>query len=220
MRAQNDLRQYVIVSCSTVRPELEHLKKEGFFNPVKILYTAPGLHENPHELKAQLKRQLDRAKKYSENIIVVYGSRCYIDIKDPSQDIDRLIQQQNCNTTRIKAKNCIDMLCSLEEREKISKGQKIYWLSWGWLQYWKQIFKDWDIGKANETFPQHDKAMVLDVLGLYEKYSADYPEKILEFADWMKLGIESYKISLDRFRGLLSDEISRIKEVQGGSQSK
>ena len=72
---------------------------------------------------------------------------------------------------------------------------------------WKIIFKDWDPGKANETFPQHDKAILLDPIGIFEKYLSNSPEKVLEFADWMSLSIEPYKISLDRLKGLLLDEV-------------
>lgn len=208
----SSFKQYSIVSCGTMRPELEYLKKEGFLNPSKILYTAPGLHENPQELEKQLKRQLDNAKKYSENIIVLYGNRCYINTVNPSQDIDNLIRMKGRNIIRIQAKNCIDMLCSSDERERISNDQKVYWFSYGWLYYWKQIFKDWDAGKANETFPQHDKAVLLDSLGIYEDYSSNSPEKILEFSDWTKLNIEPYRISLDRLRVLLLNAIFLLEE--------
>ncbi|MBN3038238.1 MAG: DUF1638 domain-containing protein [Candidatus Omnitrophica bacterium] len=199
------MKTYTIVSCGTMRLELEQLRKEGFLHAQKILYTAPGLHENRHQLEKQLKTQLDSAKKYAEKIIVIYGDRCYINTAEPSLDIDGLIQRQGGNIVRIKAKNCIDMLCSIDQREKIAAGQKVYWLSPGWLKYWKVIFKDWDVGKANETFPQHDKAIVLDGLGFFEQYSADDPEKILEFADWMKLNVEPHTISLERLKKSFSE---------------
>ena len=196
-----------LISCGTLRPELNHLKEEGFLNVDKILYTAPGLHETPWELERQLEKQIDNAKRYSRKIIVVYGERCYIDIKDPSRGIDRIIQEIGVNVKRIKAKNCIDMLAGVDERKRISEGQKVYWFSSGWLEYWKVIFKDWDPGKANETFPQHDKAILLDPTSIFEKYSTNSPEKILEFSDWMKLNIEPYRVSLDRFKNILSEGI-------------
>ena len=198
---------YSIVSCGILREELNYLKDTGFLNADNILYTAPGLHEIPAELAKQLKRQVDNAKKYSQKTIVLYGEKCYIDTGNPSRGIDTLIQERGTNARRIKAKNCIDMLASTEEREKISNGERVYWLSFGWLKYWKAIFKDWDQGKANETFPQHDKAILLDPTGIFEKYSADSPEKVLEFADWMHLKIDPYKISLDRLKRLLLDEV-------------
>ena len=208
MSKKADFKEYRVIACGTLRAELNFLAKEGFLNADKILYTAPGLHETPWELEKQLKKQIDNAKKYSQKVLVVYGEKCFIDINDPSRGIDRIIQETGANARRIKAKNCIDMLSDIDEREKIAGGQKVYWLTPGWLEYWKVIFKDWDQGKANETFPQHDKAILLDSVGIFEKYSTNSPEKILEFADWMRLNIEPYKISLDRLRRLLIDGIS------------
>lgn len=207
MPKKTDFNGCSLISCGTLRPELESLKKEGFLNTDKILYTTPGLHEVPWELEKQLKKQIDNAKSYSRKVIVVYGEKCFIDTKAPSRDIDKLIQETGANAKRIKAKNCIDMLAGIDERERISGGQKVYWLSSGWLEYWKVIFKDWDQGKANETFPQHDKAILLDPISIFEKYSTNLPEKLLEFSDWMRLNIEPYKISLDRLKHLLSDEV-------------
>jgi len=198
---------YTIIACGTLRAELSYLKDKGFLNADKILYTTPGLHEAPWELEKQLKKQIDNAKRNSQKIIIVFGERCYIDIKDPARDIDKLIQETGVSAKRINAKNCIDMLVGLEERERMSGNQKVYWLSPGWLEYWKVIFKDWDQGKANETFPQHDKALFLDALGMFEKYSINSPEKILEFADWIKLNIEPCDISLERLKEILANGI-------------
>ncbi|MBN2119797.1 MAG: DUF1638 domain-containing protein [Candidatus Omnitrophica bacterium] len=208
MDRKTGFKGYSIVSCGTLRRELAFLNQTAFLNADKILYTAPGLHEVPSELKGQLKKQINNAKKYSENIIVIYGNRCYIDIKDPARDIERIIQESVNSAVRIKAKNCIDMFVSPDERENISGGQKVYWLSWGWMEHWKIIFKDWDKGKANETFPQHDKAILLDPLGIFDRYCQEHPQQVLEFADWMRLPIEPCGISLDRFKNLLLETVS------------
>ena len=201
-----DFKEYVIISCGTLRREINFLKETGFLNADKIVYTTPGLHEIPQKLERQLKKQIENVKKDSK-VLEVYGEKCYVDTEDPSRDIDRIIQESGANAKRIKAKNCIDMLAGADEREKIAEGKRVYWLSPGWLEYWKVIFKDWDQGKANETFPQHDKAILLDSTGIFEEYSGNSPEKILEFADWMRLNIEPYKISLDRLKRLLSVEV-------------
>ena len=198
---------YSIVSCGTLSLELNHLRANGFLNADKILYTKPGLHEHPMELAKQLKRQLRHAKAYSSKIIVVYGKRCYIDSRDYFKTIDTLIQEEGGDTSRIEAANCVDALTEGEEREKISQGKKVYWLTPGWIKYWKQIFKEWDIGLANETFPKNDKAIVLDALNFFDGYCQNYPKKILEFSDWMKIPIESYTISLDRLKKLLIEQV-------------
>jgi precorrin-6B methylase 2 len=194
---------YSVVSCGTLSPELNHLRRIGFLDADKILYTRPGLHENPREFEKHLRSQLRHARQYSLNTIVVYGTRCYIDTIDPFKSIDKIIGEEGGSISRVKAANCIDMLADAEERERIRGDQRVYWLSPGWLKYWKIIFKEWDIGLANETFPKNDKAILLDGLGFFDGYSEEFPERILQFSDWMRIGIEPFGISLDRLKGLL-----------------
>jgi len=195
--------KYSIVSCGTLSPELNHLRTNGFLDARMILYTRPGLHENPRAFETHLRRQVRHAKRYARNVMVVYGARCYIDTIDPFKTIDKIIQDEGDQISRLKAANCIDMLASSEEREEIRNGGKVYWLSPGWLKYWRVIFKEWDIGLANETFPKNDKAVLLDGLGFFDGYMEEFPERILEFSDWMRIGIEPYAISLERLKGLL-----------------
>jgi len=205
MANRTSFKGYTIVSCGTLRRELGYLKDTNFLDADKILFTAPGLHERQAELEKQLVRQLVNAKKYSQKTIVVYGERCYLDPDSPFRDIDQIIREHGAGISRIQARSCIDMLASEKERERISAGRKIYWLTPGWLEHWKQIFKEWDAAKANETFPSHDKAILLDAVGIFDEYSQSSPEKILEFSDWMRLQIELHGISLERFKNLLLD---------------
>jgi len=102
------------------------------------------------------------------------------------------------------------MLASARERERISAGRKIYWLTPGWVKHWNFIFKDWDEGLANETFPQHDVALVLDALGYFDALMAESPEKILEISDWMKLPMEAVTISLERLKNLLLAQVKTL----------
>jgi len=210
---KQSFKDYVIVSCGTIAPELNYLKKSNFLDADKIFYTKPGRHEVPKELESQLIDKINLAKKYSENIIVVYGGKyCYINIKEPNKTIDDIIKQQGKNISRINAEHCIDMLASEKEREKIAniiaKGEKIWWLTPGWILYRQDVFQDWDKAMANENFPKHTGgAILLDGIEFWEKYSTDHPEKILEFSDWMGIEIQPYKISLDRFKKLLIEKI-------------
>jgi SAM-dependent methyltransferase len=207
---------YSVVSCGTLSPEINRLRNSAFLDADKVLYTRPGLHENPREFEKHLRRQLRHARQYSPKIIVVYGKRCYIDTVDPFKSIDKIIGEEGDRISRIDAANCIDMLADGEEREKIRGDQKVYWLSPGWLKYWKIIFKEWDIGLANETFPKNDKAILLDGLGFFDGYSERYPERVLEFSDWMRIGIEPHEIYLDRLKGLLLEAAERAEIGQAG----
>ncbi len=209
MKGKTSFKGYAFVSCGTLRDEVEHLQKTGFLDADKVLFTAPGLHEKQKELQKQLVRQLENARKYSEKIIVLYGERCYLDPNDPSRDINRLLEENGPGISRVHAKNCIDMLADEDEREEIRNGRKIYWLTPGWVKYWKVIFSTWDVGMANETFPGNDSAIVLDAIGSFNEICEKTPEKILEFSDWMKLGIESQQVALDRFKGLLLEQINQ-----------
>jgi len=210
---EGSFEEYAVVSCGTLSPELNHLRGSGFLDARMILYTRPGLHENPRAFERHLRRQLRHAKRYAEKVIVVYGGRCYIDTIDPFKRIDKIIQEEGDQISRVKAANCIDMLADAGEREKIRGNERVYWLSPGWLKYWRVIFKEWDIGLANETFPQNEKAILLDALGFSYVYMEKFPERILEFSDWMRIGIEPCKISLDRLKGLLLEAAEEIPKA-------
>jgi hypothetical protein len=212
MEKRVSFQDYAIVACGILNMELNHLKDSGVLDARKILYTKPGRHEVPLELESQLIRQIKTAKTYASNIIVVYGGKfCYVNADDPYRKIDTIIQEQvepGIKITRIKATHCVDMLASGEERERISQGQDVYWLTPGWMKYRHYVYQGWDKGLANENFPKHTGgAIMLDTIGYYDKVMENEPEKILEFSDWMGIPIASYPVTLDRFLGLLSDEV-------------
>jgi hypothetical protein len=207
MAEEISFRNYVIVSCGTLSPELNYLRKQGFLDAGKILYTTPGRHEVLKELESQLIEKINLAKQHSNKIIVVYGGKfCYVNVDDPYVTMDTMIREQEAGSTicRINATHCIDMLASESQRDKISEGRKTWWLTPGWIVYRDYVFQDWDKGKANENFPQHDGgAVLLDGIDFWERYSEEHPEKILEFSDWMGIEIRPYKITLDRLKNLL-----------------
>ena len=195
---------YTVIACGTLRPELDFLRETGFLDAKEIIYTAPGLHEKPKELIHNLRERLSAVRQGSlSKAIVVYGDRCYLDYKDPLFTINRVIGEFDLPATRLQAANCIDMITDAEQRKNIAGGRKIYWMSMGWVFFWKVIFRDWDAGKANETFPAYEKAIVLDPVDAFDGYCGRYPEKILEFSDWLKIPIESAPVPLNRLKSLL-----------------
>jgi len=212
MENHASFREYAIVACGTLNMELNYLRDSGFLNAEKILYTKPGRHEVPQELESQLIKQIGTAKKYASKIIVVYGGKfCYVNADNPYRKIDTIIQEQEepgVRISRIKATHCMDMLASEGEREKISQGKDIYWLTPGWMKYRHYVYQGWDKGLANENFPKHSGgAIMLDAVGYYDEVMENNPEKILEFSDWMGIPIEPHRITLNRLRNLLLDQI-------------
>lgn len=225
MTEEFSFRDYAIVSCGTLAPELNHLRKEGFLDAERILYTTPGRHEVLKELESQLIQKINHAKEFCKKIIVVYGGKfCYVNLDDSYRTIDAIIAEQavGISISRVNATHCIDMLVSEAQRDQISGDQKVWWLTPGWIIYRDYVFQDWDRGKANENFPQYaGGAVLLDGIDFWDKYSQEHPEEILEFSDWMGIEIRAHKIGLDRLKNLLSDcvisdlekELSELKSV-------
>lgn len=205
----------VIVACGTLTLELNHLRKSGFLNARRIEYTKPGRHEVPKELESQLVDRIGKAKSYAESVIVVYGGKfCFIDMNDPGRSIDDVIEEQGQAISRINATHCVDMLADAQEREAIRNGEKVFWLTPGWVLYRDYVFQDWDKGKANETFPQNTGgAVILDAVGFWEDFSARHPEKILDFSDWMGIPIRAHKVSLSRFEKLLCECALQVQQA-------
>jgi hypothetical protein len=210
MEKQLSFKDYAIVCCGTLAPELNYLRKEGFLDTKEIVYTTPGRHEVLKELQNQLIQKINTVKQHSQKIIIVYGGKfCYVNIDNPYRTIDTIITEQavGISISRVNATHCIDMLASESQRKRISGGQKVLWLTPGWIIYRNYVFQDWDKGKANENFPQHTGgAILLDGIGFWDKYSQEHPEEILEFSDWMGIEIRPHKITLDRFKSLLLEQ--------------
>jgi hypothetical protein len=204
-----------IVACGTLSLELNYLRKSGFLNASRIEYTKPGRHEVPKELEHQLVERISKVKSHAKAVIVVYGGKfCYIDLNNPGRTIDHVIEEQGKNIARINATHCVDMLAGAEEREAIRNGEKVFWLTPGWVIHRYYVFQDWDRGKANETFPQNTGgAVLLDSVGFWEDYSARHPEKILDFSDWMGIPIRPYEVSLDRFKQLLTECVLQVSRT-------
>lgn len=196
------LKRCTIVACGTLRREIRQLAEEGVLDGDRLRFTSPGLHEWPRRLEKQLTRQLEKACSNSDPTIVVYGESCYYDF-ETSTDTDGLLARFGPRVTRVRAKYCVDMLASADERARIAGEARVYWFTPGWMEYWDSIFKDWDVGKANETFPANDKGIVLDAVGYFDELSRSDPERILRIFDWTRMPLEAHKVSLRRLKGLL-----------------
>jgi len=205
-----------VVSCGTLTPELSHLQKSGFLDASHIYYTTPGLHEHPKELERQLVERIQKAKGKTEKILVVYGGKfCYVNADNPTRTMKTIIQEQGPSVERIDATHCMDMIASESERESIAQevagGEKVWWMTPGWIKFRHYVFDGWDKGLANENFPKHTGgAIVLDALGYVDQYMTENPEDFLEYSDWMGIPIQAYPVSLERFKSLLKEQADKL----------
>ena len=122
-----------------------------------------------------------------------------------------LIEEQGHGVTRIHATHCMNMIADDSELERIAQevagGEKVWWMTPGWIKFREHVFKGWDKGVANENFPKHTGgAIVLDGIGYLEDYMANHPEEFLEYCDWMGIPMQPYPVTLNRFKALLSEQ--------------
>lgn len=208
-----------VVSCGTLSIELNHLKQEGFLDTQHVFFTTPGLHEDVRELEHQLVQRINMAKEKSDKVLVLYGGKfCYINADEPTRTMQSIIAEQGPKVVRIQATHCMDMIASEEQREKIAQeaagGEKVWWMVPGWIKFRHLVFKGWDKGLANENFPRHTGgAIVLDGTGYVDEYMADHSLEFLEYSDWMGIPIQPYRVSLDRFKSLLVDQVQRLHNI-------
>jgi hypothetical protein len=201
-----------IVACGTLKPELTRLQEEGFLDTDNVLFTTPGLHQDIPELEKQLVARIGKAREKRDKVLVVYGGKfCYVNVDQPTRRIQNVLEDLGPGIARINATHCMDMLASEEEREAIAAevagGEPVWWMTPGWVQYRRQVFKGWDKGIANENFPRHTGgAIVLDGIGYLDTYMAEQPEEFLEYCDWMGIPMQAYPVSLDRFKSLLTEQ--------------
>ncbi len=205
-----------IVSCGTLSMELNQLKEDGFLDTEYIYYTTPGLHQDIKELERQLIDKIQKAKEKTDSVIVVFGGKfCYVNVDDPLRNMQTIIDEQGAGVVRINATHCMNMIADDAQCEKIGEemaaGEKIWWMTPGWVKYRKQVFKGWDKGIANENFPKHTGgAIVLDGIGYLDQYMGENPEEFLDYCDWMGIPMQGYPASLDRFKKLLTDALQTL----------
>ena len=205
-----------IVACGTMRMELNQLQEEGFLDTEYVYYTTPGLHQDIHELERQLVQKISKARENVDKVIVVYGGKfCYVNADDPLRNMQTIMEEQGPGVVRINATHCMGMIADDAEQEKIAAelagGEKVWWMTPGWVRFRKLVFKGWDKGLANENFPRHSGgAIVLDGIGYMDQYMAENPEEFLEYCDWMGIPMQAYPTSLDRLKSLLLEQLNKL----------
>lgn len=205
-----------VVACGTMSLELNQLREDGFLDTPQLLFTEPGLHQDVKGLEVQLIKLIQKAKEYNGKVIVVYGGKfCYVNVNHPLRRMQTIIEEMGEGIVRIDATHCMDMLASESERNEISRGmvggEQVWWMTPGWVKFRQQVFKGWDKALANENFPRHSGgAIVLDGVGYMDTYMEEQPENFLEYVDWMGITLTTYPVSLDRFKGLLTDQARNL----------
>ena len=195
----------ILVTCEALRPEIERLRSLGQIDFREVYYVHPGSHERPHILEEQLPGILSDHGVAGKQVVAALGSKCYLDLDNPDCNIDALLGSFHGNVRRVRAEDCVDMLAEKQQRTEAAGGRSIYWMTPGWVVERNKIFEGWDHGKANETFPRHDAVVLVDAIDYFNTLSMENPEELLEFSDWLGVGLEPATVDLERFQYLLTE---------------
>ncbi|MDR3324728.1 MAG: DUF1638 domain-containing protein [Spirochaetaceae bacterium] len=171
-----------IVACGIFRPELEkilpEIKKELGEEDIPVVFLSPALHLDNNKMADEIIKQLDATKP--QKTVLLYGSMCHTNLASIVNGRPVAHPQE---------KNCIELILSAERKEEIDKSGNVFYLSCGWLKYWREIFQHGMEALAC------DRIVALDC-GL----GAISDEEMLEFSDCIHAPIEIEEISLDHFK--------------------
>ncbi|VVB71545.1 Uncharacterised protein [uncultured archaeon] len=182
---------YAIIACGIFAKEVEALRAEIGFD-FEAHYLGPGLHVDFDELKAALQSELEICRQNdSEGIIVAYG-QCHPAIADILKPY---------HTALIECQNCVDAFITRKGMEKKANDGLFFYLSSGWLEAWRDIFRrlNWGPEEARLQMGSFRGAVYMDTL----KDAHLREQELLEFFDFTNLPFEVMPVELDHFKMLL-----------------
>jgi hypothetical protein len=171
-----------ILACGIFRPELEkilpEIKRELDEEDIKVTFLSPALHIDTNKMEDEIKKNLELTKP--QKTLLLYGSMCHTNLSS-------IIK--NYNTVNPHEKNCVELILSAERKGEIDKSGTIFYLTCGWLRYWREIFQN------------GMEALICDkIVALDSDSDMISDEDMLEFFDYIQVPIEIEKISLDHFK--------------------
>jgi len=191
---------YSIIACGIFEKEIEALRPVLGF-PFEAHYLGAGLHVDFGDLKEALVAELDKCKTNdSEGTIVVYG-QCH-------PDIEEIIKPYQAALTACQ--NCVDAFITRKGMENKAKDGLFFYLSPGWLDAWKDIFRrlNWDQEVARMQMGSFRGSVYLDTL----KDAPAREEELLEFFDFTNLPFEIMPVDLGYFKSIIVNAKERLED--------
>jgi len=182
---------YSIIACGIFEKEIEALRLELGF-PFEAHYLGAGLHVDFDDLKEALVAELEKCRKEeSEGTIVVYGQCLPL--------IEEILKPYHAALAACQ--NCVDAFITRKGLEKKAKDGLFFYLSPGWLDAWKDIFRrlNWGQEEARMQMGSFRGSVYLDTL----KDAAAREEELLEFFDFTNLPFEIMPVDLGHFKSLI-----------------
>jgi hypothetical protein len=182
---------YAIIACGIFEKEIELLRPRLCF-AFQAHYLAAGLHVDFDDLQRALAAKLEECRcSGARGIIVLYG-QCH-------PHMDKILQPYHA--ALIDCQNCVDALITRQGMEEKAREGLFFYLSPGWLDAWKDIFRrlNWGMEEARMAMGSFRGSVYLDTLN-----DAAMREKdLLEFFDFTLLSFQIMPVDLDHFESLI-----------------
>jgi len=191
---------YAIIACGIFEKEIEALRRELGF-PFEAHYLGAGLHVDFDDLKGALVAELEKCQNNgTEGIIVVYG-QCH-------PQIDEILRPYHASL--VACQNCVDAFITRKGMENKAKDGLFFYLSPGWLDAWKDIFRrlNWGVEEARMQMGSFRGCVYLDTM----KDAQERQEELLEFFDFTNLPFEIMPVDLGYFKSLIVKAKERLED--------
>jgi hypothetical protein len=197
MEAQLCKDMYAIIACGVFEKEIEQLREQLGF-PFEAHYLEPGLHVDFDELKEAIVAELERCKG-CEGIIVVFG-QCH-------PRMDEILKPYRAALA--DCQNCVDALITRKGMEDKAKQGLYFYLSPGWLDAWREIFRrlNWDPAEARLQMGAFRGVVYMDTM----KDARDRELELLEFFDFTNLLYEVMPVDLSHFKSLITEAKEKLE---------
>jgi hypothetical protein len=201
-------RTIPVLSCGIYQLELESVLPEikaELGAELRVRYLPPALDVNETRLAEAIARGLaDNApgeagdKKPS---LLLYGRMCHTDMAGITRGTGAVYPG---------AANCVEAFLSPEKKREIDATGNVYYLTMSGLKLWREIYQQghgWDAVDARINFGSFDRIVVLDC-GLFEITD----EELFDFFEFTQVPVEVMPITLDYFKGMVTDICRRIRQ--------
>jgi hypothetical protein len=191
---------YALIACGIFKKEIEALRFELGF-PFLAHYLEAGLHVDFDDLSVALVAELERCQADgSEGTIVVYG-QCH-------PLIEEILKPYHA--AAIECQNCVDAFITRKGLEKKANEGLFFYLSPGWLDAWKDIFRrlNWGLEDARRQMGSFKGTVYLDTL----KDAAAREEELLEFFDFTLLPFTIMPVDMGHFKSLIVKAKERLED--------
>jgi hypothetical protein len=185
-----------ILSCGIFQPEFEkafaEIKQDLANQDIAVDFISPGLHVNHEKLGKGISEGLSPLKE--EKILLLYGSMCHPDLPEIVKSYELIYP---------KEPNCVDLMLEPSRKKELDEGGNIFYMTAGWLQYWREIFQQeqgWDATDARINFGFYNKIVMLDC-----GCSNIDEEELFNFFEYTQVPIEIESIDLNYFQSILRD---------------